>query len=228
MHRTVPIPSLAEAGLNLQAVFSIEHLPQTLQQALTPLIPNTPSYPYLLLLAHAGTQLWTALQTAHIDLTDHTTNPIDTYTQETIATYFRQQHPQHQYHLLYPQYQATPLMPLGQLAGWSHPTPLGLGIHPHYGLWYAYRAALVTTAPLPLTSPNTAPSPCLTCHHKPCLTACPPKPPTPPTSIGKPAPPTASNPTLPAPPAAWPVSPAPTPLNTATHPPKSNTIINTH
>ena len=37
-----------------------------------------------------------------------------------------------------------PLMRLGGLAGWNVPSPLGLGLHPKYGPWSAYRAAWIT------------------------------------------------------------------------------------
>ena len=36
----------------------------------------------------------------------------------------------------------APLQKLGQLAGCHQPSPLGTGIHPHWGLWYAYRALI--------------------------------------------------------------------------------------
>ncbi|MEM5491539.1 ferredoxin [Hoeflea sp. AS16] len=61
------------------------------------------------------------------------------------------------------------------------PSPLGMLIHPDYGLWHGYRGAilfekaamarLVTGEPSPGTS--LAPHPCDTCSDKPCLSACP-------------------------------------------------------
>ena len=55
-----------------------------------------------------------------------------------------------------------------------HPSPLGILIHPVFGLWHAYRAALLfsqTVEGLPARAD--APSPCDSCVEKPCLTACP-------------------------------------------------------
>ena len=75
--------------------------------------------------------------------------------------------------LLYPGPLPLPLQQLGALAGWHHPSPLGLGIHPHYGLWFAYRAALLTDAELALTPRLEAASPCASCADKPCVSACP-------------------------------------------------------
>ena len=55
-----------------------------------------------------------------------------------------------------------------------HPSPLGILIHPDFGLWHAYRAALLfpyTVEGLPRRADT--PSPCDRCLEKPCLTACP-------------------------------------------------------
>ena len=55
-----------------------------------------------------------------------------------------------------------------------HASPLGILIHPQWGLWHAYRAALLFAGPvagLPVRAER--PSPCASCAGKPCLTACP-------------------------------------------------------
>jgi hypothetical protein len=54
-----------------------------------------------------------------------------------------------------------------------YPSPLGILIHPEYGLWHAYRAALLFSEQLNLPGRSTAPSPCENCSGKPCLSACP-------------------------------------------------------
>ncbi|EYF02115.1 hypothetical protein [Chondromyces apiculatus] len=54
-----------------------------------------------------------------------------------------------------------------------HPSPLGLLIHPIFGLWHAYRAALLFPARLALPARSDAPSPCATCADRPCLGGCP-------------------------------------------------------
>jgi ferredoxin len=60
-------------------------------------------------------------------------------------------------------------------AGAAFPSPLGLAIHPTYGLWHAYRAALVLPRPLRQPAPEIAShtSPCVACADRPCLRACP-------------------------------------------------------
>jgi ferredoxin len=52
-------------------------------------------------------------------------------------------------------------------------SPLGILIHPEYGLWHAYRAALLFAEHLHLPELNVIPSPCESCAARPCLSACP-------------------------------------------------------
>lgn len=52
-------------------------------------------------------------------------------------------------------------------------SPLGIMIHPDYGLWHAYRGALAFAERIELPPPDRRPSPCDSCQDKPCLTACP-------------------------------------------------------
>jgi hypothetical protein len=79
---------------------------------------------------------------------------------------------------------ATPLFPFGsppflpfqrwaQRAEPVHPSPLGILIHPDWGLWHAYRGALAFAQRIDLPLPDTRPSPCDSCLERPCLTACP-------------------------------------------------------
>lgn len=52
------------------------------------------------------------------------------------------------------------------------PSPLGILIHPHYGLWHGYRGALGFPFEIKAVEPNVE-RPCDHCRDKPCLTACP-------------------------------------------------------
>jgi hypothetical protein len=54
-----------------------------------------------------------------------------------------------------------------------HPSPLGIYVHPDYGLWHGFRGALAFAERLELPPPDLRPSPCETCADKPCLEACP-------------------------------------------------------
>jgi ferredoxin len=69
-----------------------------------------------------------------------------------------------------------PIVPFQQLAMRCesvHPTPIGLLIHPRWGLWHAYRGALIFSQRLPLPQVESSSSPCMSCEAKPCLHACP-------------------------------------------------------
>ena len=46
-------------------------------------------------------------------------------------------------------------------------------IHPRFGLWHAYRAALAFAEAIPLPPREDAPDLCGACATKPCLAACP-------------------------------------------------------
>lgn len=52
-------------------------------------------------------------------------------------------------------------------------SPLGILIHPKFGLWHSYRGALAFKERLDLPAPATQASPCDSCRQKPCLTRCP-------------------------------------------------------
>lgn len=54
-----------------------------------------------------------------------------------------------------------------------HASPLGVLIHPEFGLWHAYRGALAFRERLELPPLEPRPSPCEGCADKPCLQGCP-------------------------------------------------------
>ena len=53
------------------------------------------------------------------------------------------------------------------------PSPLGILIHPDYGLWHAYRGALGFATALDLPPVAARASPCDDCAARPCLAGCP-------------------------------------------------------
>ena len=53
------------------------------------------------------------------------------------------------------------------------PSPLGLLIHPDYGLWHGYRGALLFAEEMELAPADARASPCASCADRPCLSACP-------------------------------------------------------
>ncbi|MEQ8665322.1 MAG: ferredoxin [Rhodospirillales bacterium] len=54
-----------------------------------------------------------------------------------------------------------------------YPSPIGPLIHPVFGMWHAYRGALLLEERLDLPPVEPLPSPCVTCEDKPCLSTCP-------------------------------------------------------
>jgi hypothetical protein len=65
-----------------------------------------------------------------------------------------------------------PFLTWARRGGGGHVSPLGLNIHPDYGLWHAYRGALTFPVAFDIPTPASA-NPCDTCAAKPCLSACP-------------------------------------------------------
>ena len=66
-----------------------------------------------------------------------------------------------------------PFLSWARRGGAGHVSPLGLNIHPTYGLWHAYRAALLFSVAFDLPRVAAGAHPCETCVAKPCLNACP-------------------------------------------------------
>ena len=52
-------------------------------------------------------------------------------------------------------------------------SPLGILIHPEYGLWHAYRGALTFGTFVALPTQRVGPNPCERCTSRPCLHTCP-------------------------------------------------------
>jgi ferredoxin-like protein FixX len=163
------IEFLAEQGLNLFAILSCEPLPDDVTQAM--LTENVPLHDYtnLVLLGHGGRRMWQALTAFGL----RTADPVDHFSLVMTRRFIDDFLGAPPVLMLYPTGYSIPLQKLGALAGWHHPSPLGLGINETFGLWFAYRAAFLTTLPLPsIQEPNT-PSPCDTCPDQPCIKACP-------------------------------------------------------
>jgi hypothetical protein len=66
-----------------------------------------------------------------------------------------------------------PFQQWARAAGVGHQSPLGLNIHNTYGLWHAFRAALLFPVAFDLPRVSAGAHPCETCVSKPCLHACP-------------------------------------------------------
>ena len=161
---------LAEGGLNLLAVFDCADLPRVAAQMMSDNGVPAAEYGRLVLVGHGGRRMWEALQERGMETPD----PVDHYSM-MLARQFITDYLDDAPHLwLYPDSEyLIPLQQLGEAAGWSYPSPLGSGISPVFGVWFAYRAAFLIDADLPLVFEEPGPSPCDSCLDKPCIHTCP-------------------------------------------------------
>ena len=122
----------------------------------------------LVMVGNAGGAMWTAFA-PHID---EDRNPLDRWTKRIIDPIAEQSGARAIYPFDRPH---PPFQRWAKRAEGLHSSPLGLLIHAEYGLWHAYRAALVFPEMIDgLTSTDMpAASPCELCLEKPCLSACP-------------------------------------------------------
>lgn len=158
---------LAAKGLNVLVTCKVDSLPPDLREELPLAIENLG---HLILIGSGGPLLWTYLKSPHI----HENHPIDTYVGECVNnfahTVFGDQAPV----ILYPRSDLVfPLQQLGHILGLTKKSPLGIDLHPDFGLWFAYRALLWTSEDVPMINPPAWSSPCETCVDKPCVSNCP-------------------------------------------------------
>ncbi len=121
--------------------------------------------PFVILIGNAGPDMFRRFareRTPKDSLDDWTRAVVDPLARDLDAT------------ALYPfDTPPLPFLTWARRGGAGHTSPLGLNIHPVYGLWHAYRAALVFPVAFDLPPVNPGASPCDTCESKPCLSACP-------------------------------------------------------
>lgn len=166
---TQGVQFLAEAGLNLFAVLDCAALPAGVATTMTTAGIPLADYSRLVLTGHGGRRLWQKLNESDWQ----TTEPIDHYSIAVTQAYIDRYLDGAPALLIYPAEYLLPLQQLGELAGLSHPSPLGIGINAEYGLWFAYRTAFLTNYQLPVNQSPVTQSPCSTCAGKPCIHTCP-------------------------------------------------------
>ena len=133
-------------------------------------VPGDPAT--LVLVGNAGPAMWRSFDAARFDGSyGDSANPLDDWVRDALTEVAET-------------LGAAPLFPFGGLPHlpfqrWAQrtdavaPSPLGVLIHPDYGLWHAYRGALALDQRLDLPPRDTRPRPCDSCADKPCLSACP-------------------------------------------------------
>jgi hypothetical protein len=98
-------------------------------------------------------------------------NPLDSWTARVLGQVAADQGGE----ALFP-FCGPPYLPFVAWAKRAEPvaeSPLGILIHPSFGLWHAYRGALAFAQALDVPERETATRPCDICADKPCLSACP-------------------------------------------------------
>jgi hypothetical protein len=124
----------------------------------------------LLLIGNVGSSLWPEFS-GSAEAGDGAPDPLNRWTQRVVSSIARE-------------VGAAPLFPFGgppylPFQRWAMraeavaPSPLGILIHPDYGLWHAYRGALAFAERLALPPRVERPRPCDSCPDRPCLSACP-------------------------------------------------------
>ena len=134
-----------------------------------PDLPDGRAAKTLVLIGNAGSRMWAEFECSPEFAAGE--NRLDRWSRRVIgqlAVRFRAAP-------LYP-FGGPPWLPFLRWAGRAeslHSSPLGLSIHPRYGLWHAYRGALIFAERLELPECRAEPSPCDECWDQPCLDACP-------------------------------------------------------
>ena len=124
----------------------------------------------LVLAGMAGREGWGAFA-ASPEARDGADHPLDRWSRRVIEALARELGAK----ALFP-FGGPPFWPFQQWARRAepvHPSPIGLLIHPRYGLWHSYRGALAFREALALPDRAAVPSPCASCSGRWCLRACP-------------------------------------------------------
>ncbi|HLJ72900.1 MAG TPA: hypothetical protein VKU03_16415 [Roseiarcus sp.] len=124
----------------------------------------------IVLIGVAGRQGWSAFAGSPERL-DGAPHPLDRWSQRVIGALAKALGCR----ALYP-FGGPPYWPFPRWAMRAEPlhvSPLGMLIHPDYGLWHSYRGALAFSEALQIPALESRPSPCESCAARPCLKACP-------------------------------------------------------
>lgn len=133
-----------------------------------PALPDGKSAKTVILVGNAGTELWHEFK-KQADLS--VPHPLDSWVRSKIkkASRLVGAFP------VLPN-EGPPFVPIQEWATRAEPvfrSPIGIMIHPVFGLWHVYRAALLFSEKTDLPKIVTAEHPCETCVKRPCLSVCP-------------------------------------------------------
>jgi len=133
---------------------------------------DLPDWETVVMVGNAGPEMWQEFKTAVTEKTRlSNANPLDHWTQGIILKMAGELGAS----ALFP-FQGPPYYPFQQWAtrsGPVNPSPLGILMHPQYGLWHGYRAALGFKEKFSIPERPKFKNPCDSCVDKPCLNTCP-------------------------------------------------------
>lgn len=121
------------------------------------------------LIGNAGSAMWAAFRREVPQSAG--ANPLDGWLRSRIATIAQEAGAEPHF-----PNDGPPYLPVQQWAARAEPlfrSPVGIMIHPEYGLWHVYRAVLLFRDRLDLPPRSEAENPCERCEAKPCLKVCP-------------------------------------------------------
>lgn len=124
----------------------------------------------VLLVGQAGAAPWLRFQRWREDQPADLQNPLDTWSRKVIgevAEKFvaRAVSPSDKPYLPFQQW--------AMRAEGLKPSPIGILMHPEYGLWHAYRGALLFDVDISFSAPRALSHLCDACVGKPCMKSCP-------------------------------------------------------
>lgn len=161
---------LAEQGLLLRGGF--RPAPGTP----LPSLPGDRTAGFVVMVGNAGPDSWHHFARSP-EMRDGAPDPMNRWTKRVVDAIASRFHSLALYPSDGPPY--YPFQRWAQQAEAVFPSPLGILIHPRFGLWHAYRAALLFANPEDLglesfdQGRGIGDHPCESCREKPCLSACP-------------------------------------------------------
>lgn len=166
-------------GLNLAAAVPVDRYDSAVKPAARAGLIDSAARS-IIVLGNGGGALWAALK-AHAARNPgwwQRENPLDDFTREIVEreTTAPARAAGLRCTVTYPFMNDAPMLDfvaLARVAGIAGPSILGVAVHPRFGPWIAFRAALMLEAPLDEPGEAAGFNPCPGCAARSCISACP-------------------------------------------------------